>query len=117
MTAATLRLHAALPPGLASEPWNFDAIGRFESTPQPYTSPVTSRFGTNEELRAFQARMARYVRWEEENPVSLSPEQGIQAVGFLYDLLPPEARNANDDPRYESVQRMMALASKLGSQR
>lgn len=78
---------------------------------------MTTRFGTAEELRAFQTRMARYARWEEENPISLSPQQAIEAVGFLYDLLPPEARNANDDPRYHGVQRMMAVTSKLGSRR
>ena len=78
---------------------------------------MTSRFGTAEELRAHHARVARYVHWEQENPVSLSPEQGVQAVGFLYDLLPPEARTVNDDPRYGGVQRMMALTAKLGSRR
>ena len=78
---------------------------------------MTSRFGSAEELREFQARLARSSRWEAENPVSLSPEQGIQAVCALYDLLPPEARTVNDDPRYEGVQRMMAVTAKLGSRR
>ena len=78
---------------------------------------MSSRFGSVEELREFQARLARYARWEAENPVSLSPEQGIQAVGALYDLLPPEARTVNDDPRYEGVQRMNVVTAKLGSRR
>lgn len=75
---------------------------------------MSSRFGTQEELARFRARLLRYSCWEEAHPVSLTPEQAIAALGTLYDLLPLEARTANDDPRYEGARKMMPAFAKLG---
>ena len=78
---------------------------------------MSSRFGTPEELAEFRTRLLRYSGWEEAHPVSLTPEQAIAALGTLYDLLPLEARNANDDPTYEGARKMMPAVRKAGPDR
>lgn len=43
-------------------------------------------------LRAHLAALRRFNEWEEKNPLRMEPAEAIAAVGFLYDLLPPESR-------------------------
>lgn len=49
-------------------------------------------------LRAHLAALRRFNEWEEKNPIRLEPAEAIAAVGFLYDLLPPESRERPIDP-------------------
>lgn len=65
-------------------------------------------------LLAFRAKaLARFEKWRAlEVPVSMSAEEAIAAVGFLYELLPFEARKREWDPT--GVARMHAALSVMG---
>ena len=49
-------------------------------------------------LRAYLAARSRFNEWEAKNPIRLEPAEAVAAVGFLYDLLPPESRERPVDP-------------------
>lgn len=49
-------------------------------------------------LRAHLDALRRFNEWEEKNPVRLEAAETVAAIGFLYDLLPPESRERPIDP-------------------
>lgn len=68
-------------------------------------------------VRERNAALGRYEAWERDHPSNLDPATAIRAVGFLYDLLPREARCRDDDPRFEGVHRMKEALAVLKPRR
>lgn len=65
-------------------------------------------------LRERNAALRRFQAWKAEHPSRLDPTAAIAAVGFLYDLLPPEARHRESDPEFEGVRHMRQALAVLG---
>jgi hypothetical protein len=59
------------------------------------------------------AGLERFNEWEAKNPHYLTPQQALDAVGFLFSLLPPERRLHNDDPTYEGAKRLLEGLSRM----
>jgi len=51
-----------------------------------------------EAVRAREAALERFARWEAEHPTRWEPGAALAAVTALYDLLPPESRRRAPDP-------------------
>lgn len=51
-----------------------------------------------EDLRARTAALERFAAWEADHPPRQSSAQALEGIGFLYELLPPEARARPVDP-------------------
>jgi hypothetical protein len=68
---------------------------------------------TAEALRAREAALERFARWEAVHPATLSPTAAIAAATALYDLLPAESRVRAVDP--SGVMALHALMSRLGA--
>lgn len=50
-------------------------------------------FGAPGELEARQKALRRFEAWERLHPSSMGSAQAIEAIGFLYELLPPSVRD------------------------
>jgi hypothetical protein len=66
------------------------------------------------DLRERAAAFERFAVWESSQRALTSPQQAIEAIGFLYDLLPEEARDRPVDPSgVIEMHRRLAVLSKL----
>ena len=58
------------------------------------TSPQRLADAVRERAEAFE----RFALWEASHPIRLSPSAALEAIGALYDLLPPSGRERPVDP-------------------
>jgi hypothetical protein len=65
-----------------------------------------------EAIRARAAALARFEAWEMRHPSDPSPEVALSGVALLYELLPPQSRARQVDPR--GVAAMHRALSVLG---
>jgi hypothetical protein len=66
---------------------------------------------TAEAIRAREAALERFARWEEEHPATFSPAAAIAAATALYELLPAESRVRAVDP--SGVMAFHAILSRI----
>jgi hypothetical protein len=57
-------------------------------------SPQRLADAVRERAEAFE----RFALWEATHPIRLSPGAALEAIGALYELLPPSARRRRVDP-------------------
>jgi hypothetical protein len=58
------------------------------------TSPQRVADAVRERAEAFE----RFAVWEVTHPIRLSPSAALEAIGALYELLPPSGRRRPVDP-------------------
>ncbi len=63
-------------------------------------------------VRRHLSALRTFNEWEERNPMRLGPAEAIAAIGFLYDVLPPESRERPIDT--SGIQKMHRALSVLG---
>ena len=51
-----------------------------------------------DEVRARAAALEQFAVWEASHPIRLSPGAALEAIGALYELLPPSGRRRPVDP-------------------
>jgi hypothetical protein len=51
-----------------------------------------------DEVRERAEALGRFSAWEAAHPIRLSPGAALEAIGALYELLPPSARRRPVDP-------------------
>lgn len=68
-----------------------------------------------EALRRRQAGLEAFQAWERDHPQEHSTADVFKALGFLYLLLPPEARVPPVDLERRGIRRMHRLLAVLGT--
>ena len=51
-----------------------------------------------EDAHALREALERFAVWEATHPIRLSPSAALEAIGALYELLPPSGRRRPVDP-------------------
>jgi hypothetical protein len=59
---------------------------------------MTPRQRLAEGVRERARALSRFAEWEAAHPVRLSPSAAVEAIGALYQLLPPPSRSRAVDP-------------------
>jgi hypothetical protein len=70
---------------------------------------------TASDVRERAEALERFGRWEAAHPPSYTPQQALEGVSSLYELLPAEARKRPVDP--SGVRAMHAALAVLGTRR
>jgi hypothetical protein len=67
-----------------------------------------------EEIEERQRQWAEFHRWEDEHPPVERPAADIVAdLGIIWEWLPPDVRERDDDPEKAGIQAMRAALARL----
>lgn len=66
-----------------------------------------------EQIERRREQFRVFNEWKEANPRYYSPEDALHYVSCLYEMLPPESRQRDDDPQREGIIRMHRILAML----
>ncbi|MCH7666960.1 MAG: hypothetical protein IH936_13660 [Acidobacteria bacterium] len=70
----------------------------------------SGRESKREKFLRRQEALEKFARWERLNPSSATPQAVLSGVGWLYDLLPPQARKRSVDTKgVRELQRQLSV--------